>query len=53
MKINPQIITAVLLVLFVVASVAGAWQLGFQQHQECASGWYWTGWNVGSGKEVE
>lgn len=50
---DKKIIAAVVLTLVVVAAIAGAWQLGFRQHQECASDWYWTGFNVGVGKEVK
>lgn len=50
---NKQTIIAAVVAALFVAAVAGAWLVGFQQHQECASDWYWTGWNVGSGKAVQ
>ncbi len=53
MKTTHQIIIAVVLVLIVVGAIIGAWQWGAYQHQECSSDWYWTGFNVGSGKAVE
>jgi len=50
---NKQYILGGVAALLFVGAVIGAMQWGAYQQQECSSSWYWIGYNVGVGKEIE